>query len=783
MVRKKLLLASLLILLAVLIYAKPVKGEVIPYLVIDRTTVPGLYKDYTALIFSKVVVIKDYIGGKVMLSGTPDGKGTMHIEDGYSMINFQIPAGAGWHSFCQPYDHEAPAVDVSYAFISYLPDHQNVLTFKFEEWCPGDAYKTNGPVYLTYFKPDVLPSPTQKPSPTPTLTPTPKPPEPFLELPWDYQSKKMSFNDSVLGIGSYFDHEYPLLSVPSLTEPAEVAGSTLGYDGKKPKGRFYSSHDGYDYASRANVGYGDPVLAAADGIATYGGYNLCGNFILIDHENGFQTKYCHLQPEGLITNKIGEKIEVTQGQQIGKVGYSGNVFPTGIQGSHIHFMVIEDKNRDGNFDDNVPDGLVDPLGWQSEDPDPWEQYNFFYNGKKRTGNKSYYLWKQKIDGLKDTLSANGGVFTAGKLTVDFPAGITFDPLNLSIEAIPMLQPNSSLTSLGTPYEINVKDDAYNAISHFLKDFNIVFDFSTLDLYPIKTETISIYSSQDGQNWTKENTNIDWNSKKAKTSVNHLTQFALMAERKDTIAPETTAIIDGKSGEPNWYRTDVSVALSAEDNAGGLGVRYTLFKKDKDDWAEYIEPQIFTQEGHHKIEFFSEDNDGNVESTKTVGFDIDKTVPEATLQFDMNALELVVIGTDNSGTPTVLQDEIEKNKNRFVVTDRAGNMLKIIGRDKEKGKQARIVLESLQYNDQPAISLDPNRFFIQYSLDAPQDDLKKLIQIYEIKGEIKLKLEYKKKTNKTKIITQESGKEKVKEEVEGQRLLKIFSENGTLKYSY
>ena len=46
---------------------------------------------------------------------------------------------------------------------------------------------------------------------------------------------------------------------------------------------------------------------------------------------------------------------------------------------------------------------------------------------------------------------------------------------------------------------------------------------------------------------------------------------------------------------------------------------------------------FTNEGHYKIAFFSVDNDENFEETKTVQFDIDKTIPEATI--DANPKEI------------------------------------------------------------------------------------------------------------------------------------------------
>lgn len=107
----------------------------------------------------------------------------------------------------------------------------------------------------------------------------------------------------------------------------------------------------------------------------------------------------------------------------------------------------------------------------------------------------------------------------------------------------------------------------------------------------------------------------------------------MAERADTIAPTTTAILDGQQGEQNWFRGDVVVNLNAQDNENGLGVDYTLYKIEGEDWEQYSTPLLFADEGHHKIEFYSVDNDENIEQIKSVEFDIDKTKPE--VEIDAN----------------------------------------------------------------------------------------------------------------------------------------------------
>jgi hypothetical protein len=57
----------------------------------------------------------------------------------------------------------------------------------------------------------------------------------------------------------------------------------------------------------------------------------CGNGVVLAHDNGWQTQYCHMA-KGSIRVKSGD--QVTEGQPIGLVGLSGNTeFP------HLHFTV------------------------------------------------------------------------------------------------------------------------------------------------------------------------------------------------------------------------------------------------------------------------------------------------------------------------------------------------------------------------------------------------------------------------------------------------------------
>lgn len=92
----------------------------------------------------------------------------------------------------------------------------------------------------------------------------------------------------------------------------------------------YENHVGLDIQS----GEGTDVLAAADGTVVDSGYDEQGNgnYITLEHEDGYQTVYAHLQ--AIPDLEIGDT--VSQGDVIAKEGATGNVTE-----SLLHFEVIE----------------------------------------------------------------------------------------------------------------------------------------------------------------------------------------------------------------------------------------------------------------------------------------------------------------------------------------------------------------------------------------------------------------------------------------------------------
>ena len=146
-------------------------------------------------------------------------------------------------------------------------------------------------------------------------------------------------------IPSYVDHD-PTKGIRDYTCGKATYNGTSGT---------VSRHKGTDFAIRdlAAMRQGVPVLAAAAGrvqgfrdgmkdidVRKVGGLKAlkgkdCGNGVLIRHDGGWSTQYCHMR-KGSVTVKKGDA--VTPGQALGLVGLSGaSSYP------HLHLTVRKDK--------------------------------------------------------------------------------------------------------------------------------------------------------------------------------------------------------------------------------------------------------------------------------------------------------------------------------------------------------------------------------------------------------------------------------------------------------
>ena len=93
-----------------------------------------------------------------------------------------------------------------------------------------------------------------------------------------------------------------------------------------------SPHKGLDIGAVSVGVAGDPIYASASGTVIIAKYSAtAGNYITIDHGNGFSTVYMHCS-----ALKVSVGDTVTQGQTIGLMGTTGNSY-----GVHLHFAMIK----------------------------------------------------------------------------------------------------------------------------------------------------------------------------------------------------------------------------------------------------------------------------------------------------------------------------------------------------------------------------------------------------------------------------------------------------------
>lgn len=133
----------------------------------------------------------------------------------------------------------------------------------------------------------------------------------------------------VMGAISASDFVMPPMSNPLKDFTFAQTGASIG-DKINPFYKVPMKHNGLDLIAPA----GDPVYAVADGtvkeiIRSRKGL---GNVVVIDHGNGYVTRYAHLAD---IETRKGRKVR--RGARLGYVGVSGNSFAP-----HLHYEVLRD---------------------------------------------------------------------------------------------------------------------------------------------------------------------------------------------------------------------------------------------------------------------------------------------------------------------------------------------------------------------------------------------------------------------------------------------------------
>jgi len=427
---------------------------------------------------------------------------------------------------------------------------------------------------------------------------------PFLNIPWNYNNE----NELVDKITSFFDHSYPLLGYSHHPEPESENLSTLnflGFKGVEPK-IYYSSHSGYDFSLR----YGTQIIASSSGYASYYYCKDCGNSIKINHLNGYQTTYMHLQEDDILT-KSGP-VWVETGDSIGKVGLTGRT-----TGPHLHFEVTKDNDGDGNFNDDFPTGRTDPFGWQcNEKDDLWENYSWEDALGNHKGTESKYLWNYINGNIIKTITPEN---SSNEIVLENKRAIFENPIYLfTTKMLGYVKPGEKTFSQILKYIDNTSfilksfDQTGENMVNFINPVFIEIVLGPDQLNNINPNTLSLYFYNEIQNvWEKIPTFFNQQLNKISASVNHLSWFAVFGEKENTTDISTDIIISGSQN--GVWLTDpplIEFYTNGQGNSQNINTYYSL--DNGETWELYQTPFYINTEGINNLIYKSQNLDGPME---------------------------------------------------------------------------------------------------------------------------------------------------------------------------
>lgn len=149
-----------------------------------------------------------------------------------------------------------------------------------------------------------------------------------LLLQLDHQM--LDVTNSLIEAKQYAEEKQHELSITPTIWPTESRSITSEFGYRiDPFSRRASFHSGLDISASSNT----VVYATADGVVTFTGYDRSpGKYMIINHSNGLQTRYLHLNK---IIVKEGDSI--TKGQEIALSGSTGR-----STGPHVHYEIMKD---------------------------------------------------------------------------------------------------------------------------------------------------------------------------------------------------------------------------------------------------------------------------------------------------------------------------------------------------------------------------------------------------------------------------------------------------------
>ena len=141
---------------------------------------------------------------------------------------------------------------------------------------------------------------------------------------------------------------------------------------------------------------------------------------------------------------------------------------------------------------------------------------------------------------------------------------------------------------------------------------------------------------------------------------------------DDIPPNTEHTIYGTIGENGWYTSHIGIRLKATDVFSGVGC--TMYRLDRGTYQKYLKPLTImgkSNQGVHKLDYYSIDNSGNIENEKSCTFKIDLSDPKIKiLKPENNTLYFYNIPIDKNQNETIFIGPLIP---RFEISDDASGI--------------------------------------------------------------------------------------------------------------
>lgn len=109
------------------------------------------------------------------------------------------------------------------------------------------------------------------------------------------------------------------------------------------------------------------------------------------------------------------------------------------------------------------------------------------------------------------------------------------------------------------------------------------------------------------------------------------RYAIGDAGSDATSPITSVALGGTPGNVDWYVTGVTVTLTATDTGSGVKeIHYAIDGGAETTVAGSSTSIAVSTDGTHTVTYYAKDNAGNIESSNSITFKLDKTPPVITI---------------------------------------------------------------------------------------------------------------------------------------------------------